>query len=107
MPNPSNTYLGQFIKEVGSLVKLALPLVAAVALLYFFWGVAVFIFKADNDKAREEGKQKMLWGIVALFVMVSVWGITSTLGAIFRVDTHSYGEIQDPGGCDGTDENPC
>lgn len=108
MPSPNTTYLGQFIIKIGALIKLALPIVAGLALLYFLWGIAQFIFKADSDKAREEGRQKMVWGIVALFVLISVWGIISSLGYIFRVDTHSYGtnNTYDPG-CDGSDENPC
>ncbi|MCK5060074.1 MAG: hypothetical protein KAR00_02980 [Candidatus Pacebacteria bacterium] len=48
---------------------------AAAALLFFFWGLAKFILNADNEKARADGKRLMQWGITALFVMVSIWGI--------------------------------
>ncbi len=78
-----NTYLGQLIIQVGKLIKLALPIVLGIALLYFLWGVAIFIFKANNDKEREEGKKKIVYGLVALFVMVTVWGIVKLLGVIF------------------------
>ncbi len=50
--------------------------VAGVALLVFFWGLAMFIFKVGGDEtAVKEGKTLMIWGIIALFVMVSIWGI--------------------------------
>lgn len=91
MPDPKSTYLGQLIYSVWLLVKLALPVVVSLALLYFLWGVAQFIFKADNQASREEGRQKMVWGVVALFVMISVWGIVYLLGLTFRVDTHVLG----------------
>ncbi len=60
---------------VKSVIDLLIPIVAGLALLYFFWGLAKFILHADNEDKREEGKQVMKWGIVALFVMVSIWGI--------------------------------
>ncbi len=72
------------------LITTAIPIVAGLALLFFFWGLAKFILKADDETAREEGKQVMKWGIVALFVMVSVWGIVAFLQEdLFRVSTRS------------------
>jgi hypothetical protein len=58
-------------------------LVLALALLFFFWGVAKFILNADNDEKRTEGKKVMIWGIIALFVMVSVWGLINILANTF------------------------
>ncbi len=68
-----------WILSVGYIVNLLIPLAAALALLFFFWGLAKFIFKLGNgdESAVEEGKEIMKWGIVALFVMVSIWGIVS------------------------------
>ncbi|OHA91952.1 MAG: hypothetical protein A2723_00400 [Candidatus Zambryskibacteria bacterium RIFCSPHIGHO2_01_FULL_52_18] len=58
------------------LVLLLVPLVASLALLAFFWGLAKFIYNVSGDeKAVGEGKNLMKWGLIALFVMVSVWGI--------------------------------
>lgn len=69
----------ELIRGVKGIVDLLIPLVVALALLYFFWGLAKFIRSAGNEDARDEGKQIMLWGIVALFVIVSVWGIVQFL----------------------------
>lgn len=52
-----------------------IPLLLGVATLVFFWGLVKFINHADDEKAIEEGKQLMLWGMVALFVMVALWAI--------------------------------
>lgn len=55
-----------------------IPLAFALCLLYFFWGVAKYIKDgAGSDKAAEEGRRIMTWGIVGLFVAFSVWGIIS------------------------------
>jgi hypothetical protein len=61
------------------LIIATLPLIAGLALLAFFWGMAKFILKAGSEDGREEGKQVMKWGIVALFVAVSLFGILTFL----------------------------
>lgn len=65
------------IEAIGDLIKTALPITVALALLLFFWGLAKFILKSGDPTAQTEGKNRMIWGIVALFVMVSVWGIVN------------------------------
>jgi SNF family Na+-dependent transporter len=51
------------------------PLAFILALLFFFWGIAKYIWSAGNEK--EEGKKIMYWGVIALFVMSCVWGIVT------------------------------
>ena len=64
------------IRAVGGLINPIIAILVGVALLAFFWGLAKFIFRVGGDeKAVEEGKMIMKWGLIALFVMVSVWGI--------------------------------
>jgi len=48
-------------------------LLMTLAVVLFFWGVVKFI---AQDK-KDEGKTMMIWGIVALFVMFTIWGIIS------------------------------
>lgn len=52
-------------------------LFASAALAAFFFGIVKFILGLRNGDAKDVtfGKQFMGWGLVALFVMFSVWGI--------------------------------
>lgn len=63
------------INAVGKLINQLTIIAGGVALLVFLWGLAKFIFKSGDEKSHEEGIALMTWGIIALFVMVSVWGI--------------------------------
>ena len=63
------------IQGIGGLVYMLIPISASLALLFFFWGLAKFILHSGDEKGREEGKEVMKWGIIALFVLVSIWGI--------------------------------
>jgi heme/copper-type cytochrome/quinol oxidase subunit 2 len=63
------------IQAIGTVVNSLLVITAGVAVLVFFWGLVVFVFKSGDEKSHTEGKNRMIWGIIALVVMVSVWGI--------------------------------
>jgi len=69
----------ELLLAIGSLVALLIPIAVALALLFFFWGVTKMIRSAGDEKAIEEGKRIMLWGIVSLFVMVAIWGIVKLI----------------------------
>lgn len=59
------------------------------AFMFFFYGVVVFIYgrvTGRGDMAElKKGKDFMLWGLIALFVMVSVWGIIKLAQEILGV----------------------
>lgn len=54
-----------------------MPLLFSAALALFIWGVVEFIRSADNSEARKRGKKRILWGIIALFLMVTFLAITN------------------------------
>lgn len=60
---------------IGKLVDLLIPGGMIFALIYFVFGMAIFIKNAGNEEGREVGKFKMKWGIISLFVIASIWGI--------------------------------
>jgi len=76
------------------------PLIAfifAVALVYFFIGLIQFLFKRGSDEnSVQQGKSHMLWGIVGMFIMVSVFGIMqlliNSIGAEVRLDQVEQGD---------------
>lgn len=69
------TNIKELIRAVGSLINPLITILVGVALLVFFWGLVKFIFAQGSETSKLEAKQIMGWGLVALFVMVSVWGI--------------------------------
>ena len=70
------TGIKDLIQAVGSLVNPLIAVAVGLALLAFFWGLAKFLFRVSGDeKAIEGGKRTMKWGLIALFIIVSVWGI--------------------------------
>lgn len=66
------------------LIEALLPVIVGLALLVFLWGLAKFIFRVggtEGEKAVTDGKNLMVWGLVALFILVSFWAI---IGLVYR-----------------------
>ena len=71
-PNDFNSLVIAFV----NLVALALPVIFGLAVLAFIWGLVKFIFRIGGDeKAIVEGKKLMVWGLIALFIVISLMSI--------------------------------
>jgi len=56
------------------------PLIFAAAFIAFLWGVfQYFILGGANEEKRKEGRVFILYGIIGLVVMLSIWGIVNLL----------------------------
>ena len=79
--------LDEFLARVSQqILNPLIGLLFAVAFVYFIWGVMNFVKNSDNETERETGKQHMIWGIVGMFIMIAVYGITSLIIGTFGLD---------------------
>lgn len=69
---------------IEQIVSRLIPILVGLALVYFIVGLIRFVIAGDEE-TRKDGKKMMWWGIVALFVIVSIWGITTYIGNILGV----------------------
>lgn len=70
---------------IGILNTVVVPVIFALAFAAFVWGaVNYFFFHGGDETKRAEGRQFVLWGILGMVVLFSVWGFVnimlSTLG---------------------------
>jgi hypothetical protein len=83
------------MKDIGSifnwasctLIKTIVPFLFSLATAAFIWGIIQYFLNPENEENRKKGKSFMLWGIIALFVMVSMWGLVNVLSNTFGVKT--------------------
>jgi len=69
---------------IEQIVSRAIPILVGLALIYFIWGLIRYVI-GGSEEERENGKKMMWWGIVALFVIVSIWGIVAYIANILGV----------------------
>lgn len=54
-----------------------------VATIYLFYGIAEMIWKSDGKD--EKSKQNVMYGVIGLFIMFSVYGILNIVLATFNI----------------------
>ncbi len=69
------------------LIKSLWPLLISLSVIVFVIGVIKYIAGADDSAKRTEGRNFMIYGLVALFVMVSVWGLVGILQGTFGLNS--------------------
>lgn len=74
------------INMASNLISRLIPTIIALTVLVFLWGVFKLISSGGDGDARKEGLGYMWWGVVALFVMVSVWGLVNVLVRSFALN---------------------
>lgn len=84
--NPDLSNVETLLRSIGNLVDIALPIVVGIALLGFFWGLAQYVFAAGDEGKKDDAKRHMIWGVVALFVMVAVWGLVAFVGSALGIN---------------------
>jgi len=65
-------------------------LLFALATVVFVWGIIGFLASTGSDDGREKGKRHMLWGLIGMVIMVSVYGIIRFALSTFGIETPEY-----------------
>jgi uncharacterized membrane protein YidH (DUF202 family) len=75
--------IGDVVYSLNGALGYIVPIIIGFALIAFLWGILKYLVSGSDEKQREESKMFMLWGIIGLAVMVSVWGLVSILANLF------------------------
>jgi len=54
-------------------------LLFALAVVYFLYGLVQYLLNPDSEEIRKTSKSRMLWGIIGMFIMISVFGIMTLI----------------------------
>lgn len=66
----------------------------ALAVIFIIYNVLMFIMKAGSDD-RKTYQKAILWGIVGLAVILSIWGLVAILTNTFGTTTGGQGPVQE------------
>lgn len=86
----------QLLALAQEIVSRLVPFAIGLAVLAFFWFLITFIFKGkDKPEEQQKSLKGMGFSVLALFVMVSIWGIIGFFGSVFGIN--QGGNIPVPG----------
>ncbi len=73
---------GSLVALFIGMIKTLVPLIVGLTLLYFMWGIFQLVVSNSED-SRKEAVGVITYGVVSLFVMISIWGLVSILTSTF------------------------
>lgn len=85
--------IDEFLFKVNdAIVNPIIALLFTVALVVFIWGVVKMIRNSDSETELATGKNNMLYGIIGMFIMISVFFLMQMLVNTFDLDETEYGD---------------
>lgn len=87
--NPALASTVNIFVSIGQIVSTISSFAIAVVFLYFFWTVIEFL-RAEPGK-KDEARKSLLYGILAIFIVVSIWAIVGFLQGLFGLSTSDTG----------------
>src|SRR3989344_8486587 len=86
--SPIASIIGAVAAVVGTLV----PILVTLGLAVFLWGLVRYLWGSGGKVDIQGAKKLMGWGLLTLFVMVSVWGIIELMQTAFNIDKNAQGK---------------
>lgn len=76
----------ELLGKLNAVLSGVTPFVFALATFMILVGVVNYVRQAGNEEKVKEARGFIVWGIVFLFVMLSVWGIVNVLTGSFKFE---------------------
>ena len=72
-------------QKIVGIFNLAIYLLIALAVLFIIWNIVMYLIKGGSDEGgRAKAGASILWGIVGLVIILSIWGIVNIFTNTFR-----------------------
>lgn len=77
---------------VGNILGAVVPILIALGIVYFVWGVITYVIASDEE-AKKTGKNRMIYGIIGLVAIVAMWGLVALLTTTFALNNNANVQI--------------
>lgn len=78
--------LNTIISNITGASRLVVTLLFVLAMLVFVWGAVKLILAAGDPDQIKKAKSFMWWGVIAMAVLASVFGLVTFLQSYFGVE---------------------
>ncbi len=85
-PSIQPSTIQSIICVVSNILGVLLPVLIALGVILFVWGVVQFVISQDEE-AKTRGRDKMIYGIIGLAVIIALWGIVRIVTNTFGLNT--------------------
>lgn len=80
-----------FLGRVRGILDALIPFIIGLAVFVIIWGIFNYVVHAAEEEKRAEARSYIVWGIIGVFFMISLWGFVTIL-----INTFGVGSTIDP-----------
>lgn len=80
----SGTNLQFIICRISELLNTIVPILIILGVIFFIYGVITYVI-AQDEEAKSRGRDLMIYGLIGLLVIVSMWGLVAILKNTFGI----------------------
>ena len=81
------TSVDSALEVAKALITQVTPFIIGLGVFVILFGVFRYVVQADNEEARKSGQKFIFWGVIGVFVMISIWGLVNILVGTVPLDT--------------------
>jgi mannose/fructose/N-acetylgalactosamine-specific phosphotransferase system component IID len=79
------TTIGGVFCKISQILGAIVPVLIALAVVYFVWGVVQYVMSGDEE-AKKAGRDRIIFGIIGLAVIIAMWGLVNILVTTFGLN---------------------
>jgi len=82
---PGTGTIQGIVGVVGNIIGYIVPIIGALLLIYFFWGVSQYVSAGGDEEKRGQARNMMIYAVIGMFVAFSIFGLVALLRKTFGV----------------------
>ena len=87
-PNTGNqisqiTNVNGLFNKITGIGDMVIYLLIALAVVFIIWNIVIYFIKGSEEATRAKVGMQILWGIVGLAIIISLWGLVNILVTTF------------------------
>ena len=90
--NTLNATLFGILCRIGQFLNSIVPVLVALGLVYFIYGVVSYVIASDEE-AKKAGRDRIIFGIIGLAVIIGVWGLVALLRNTLQIGNAANVEL--------------
>jgi uncharacterized membrane protein YidH (DUF202 family) len=85
-PTTDPTTVLELIDRMNSIGSRIIPFLIGIAVFIIILGIVGYVRDGSNEEKRAEGRMFVLWGVISVFLMLSIWGLVNILVNSFNLN---------------------
>lgn len=75
--------ISMLLGNIESVLRQSINVLMVLATVVFLWGIILYVIAGGDKEKIETAKNYIVWGIVGLFVMLTMWALTRSICSMF------------------------